>query len=337
MQNWEKFLTFIVEMKKVHLTREQRYTISAMRKQGCTQTMIARTIGKDKSVISRELKRNANPKGKYSFSYAQDMAEIRKERMKKPRRLTPLLRKKIIAMIQEDLSPQQIKGRLELENQPFVSHETIYKIIRKDKADGGTLYKHCRHRLKHRKRPVGEKITIKNRVSIDQRPEIVQLKQRFGDWEFDTIVGENNQGAILTMVERTTAFMMMEKLEHGKNAQELTKVAVRLLTAYIHHVHSITADNGTEFADHQTIAKLLKTSFFFTHPYSSWEKGLIENTNKLVRQYIPKKTNFNTLSNQDIKQIQYKLNNRPRANLNFYTPKEIFYLNLQKQKVAFRC
>jgi IS30 family transposase len=321
-------------MKKVHLTREQRYTISAMHRQGCSQKMIAQAIDKDKSVVCRELKRNANSKGKYSFGYAQDMAELRKERMKKPRKLSPYLKKKIISMIEEDFSPQQIEGRLKLENQPFVSHETIYKIIREDRQAGGKLYKHTRHQLKHRKRHAGEKIPVKNRVSIDKRPDIVNLKQRFGDWEFDTIVGENNQGAILTMVERTTAFMMMEKLQHGKNAKELTKVAVRLVYAYINSVHSITADNGTEFADHQTVAKLLKTSFFFTHPYSSWEKGLIENTNKPVRQYIPKNTNFEKLNNHQIKQIQHKLNNRPRAKLNFYSPKEIFFLNLQMQKVA---
>ena len=320
-------------MKKAQLTREQRYTISALHKQGCSQTMIAKTISKDKSVVSRELKRNANLKGKYSFSYAQDMAELRKERMKKPRKLLPELKKKIISMLEQDLSPQQIRGRLKLEKQAFVSHETIYKIIRKDKQEAGKLYTHCRHQLKHRKRPVGEKIPIKNRVSIDRRPEIVNLKQRFGDWEMDTIVGENGQGAILTMVERTTAFMMMEKLAYGKNAKELTKVAVRLLTAYINHVHSITADNGTEFANHENIAKLLKTKFFFTHPYASWEKGLIENTNKLVRQYIPKGTNFNTISQQKIKQIQYKLNNRPREKLKFYSPIEIFSLNLQNKKL----
>jgi len=324
-------------MKKVHLTREQRYTISCLHKQGCTQKLIAQTIGKDKSVISRELKRNANLKGKYSFLYAQDMAELRKERSKKPRKLLPELKKKIISLIEEDFSPQQIEGRLKLKNQPFVSHETIYKIIRKDKIEGGTLYKHTRHKLKHRKRPVGSQIPIKNRVSIDQRPKIVAEKTRFGDWEFDTIVGENNQGAILTMVERTTAFMMMEKLENGKNAKELTKVAVRLLTAYINSVHTITADNGTEFADHENIAKLLKTKFFFTNPYSSWEKGLIENTNKLIRQYIPKSTNFNDFNDLYVRNIQRKINNRPRANLNFYSPKEIFFLNLQKQKVALRC
>jgi IS30 family transposase len=323
-------------MKKVHLIPEQRYTISAMHKQNCTQQQIAEAIGKDKSVISRELKRNANTKGKYSFEYAQDMSRLRKERMKKPRKLHPWVKKEIVELIKQDWSPQQIEGRLKLENKPYVSHETIYKIIRKDKDEGGILYKHTRHKLKHRKRPVGKKISIKNRVTIDQRPEIVNARQRFGDWEIDTIVGKNNKGAIVTLVERKTAFMMMEKLRKGKNAKELSKVVTRLLMAYTRHVHTITGDNGTEFADHQTIAKMLKTKFFFTHPYASWEKGLIENTNKLVRQYISKKTNLCDINEQLIKEIQYKINNRPREKLNFYSPKEIFFLNLN-QKVAFSC
>jgi IS30 family transposase len=173
-------------------------------------------------------------------------------------------------------------------------------------------------------------------VTIDQRPEIVNTKQRFGDWEIDTIAGEENKGAIVTLVERKTAFMMMATLKYGKNAKELSKTVIRLFTAYIKHVHTITGDNGTEFADHQNIAKKLKTSFFFTHPYSAWEKGMIENTNKLVRQYIPKKTNLKPINEQQIKKIQYKLNNRPRQKLNFYSPKEIFFLNLQN-KVAFSC
>ena len=159
-----------------------------------------------------------------------------------------------------------------------------------------------------------KKISIKNRVSIEQRPEIVDTKQRFGDRKINTIVGANNKGAIVTIVE--------------------IKTVVRLLYAYSKNVHSITGDNGTEFADHQNIAKLMKTQFFFTLPFSSWEKRLIENTNKLVRQYIPKKTNFNTLNQQQIKEIQYKINNRPRKNLNFYSPKEIFFRYLNP-KVAF--
>ena len=144
-------------------------------------------------------------------------------------------------------------------------------------------------------------------------------------------MGKNNSGVILSLTERKTNFMIIEKLEHGKNAQELTKVVVRALMAYKNYVHTITGDNGTEFADHENIAKMLKTCFFFTHPYSSWEKVAVENNNKLVRQYIPKKTDFKNLNNLEIKQIQYKINNRPRAKLNFYSPKEIFFLLLQNE------
>jgi IS30 family transposase len=321
-------------MKKVHLTPEQRYTIFVMYQKKFSQKQISEIIGKDKSVISRELSRNKNLKGQYTFNYAQESANLRKERLKKPRKLHPWLKQKIIDLILQDWSPQQIVGHLKQKDQEVVSHETIYKIIRQDKATGGTLYKHTRHKLKHRKRPVDKPIPIKNRISIDQRPSIVDTKERFGDWEIDTIIGKDGKGAIVTIVERKTAFMMMEKLEQGKNAKELAKVVIRLLTGYMHDVHTITGDNGTEFADHQTIAKKLKTDFFFTHPYSAWEKGLIENTNKLIRQYIPKGTDFNTLNNQQIKEIQYKINNRPRKKLNFYSPKEKFFLSLQN-KVAF--
>jgi IS30 family transposase len=308
-----------------------------MNKQTCSQKMIAEAGGKDKSVVCRELKRNVNDNGKYSFAVAQELAEIRKERMKIPRKLNSLLRKNIVEMIEQDLSPEQITGRLKLENKPYVSHETIFKMIRTDKTEGGTLYKHTRHKLKHRKRPVGKFIPIKNRVSIDLRPEIVNTKERFGDWEIDTIVGNDNHGAILTVTERQTNFLIPEKLELGKNAAELAKTAVNALFAYRECVHTITGDNGTEFANHEFIAKKLKTKFFFTHPYSSWEKGSIENANKLIRQYIQKGTDFDTLNNQQIKQIQYNINNRPRKKLNFYSPKEIFFLNLQNIKVAFRC
>ncbi len=150
----------------------------------------------------------------------------------------------------------------------------------------------------------------------------------------DTIIEKYGNGAILTLVERTTAFCMAQKLLKGKNAKELSKIVYGMLLPYKEHVHTITADNGSEFADHQTLAKKLNTRIYFTHPYSSWEKGMIEKTNKLIRQQILEKSNFNEFSNTIIKQIQYRINERPRYKLNFYFPKEIFFLNL-KQKIAF--
>ena len=322
-------------MKKNQLTREQRYQIQVLLQAGTKRSAIASLIGKDKSVVYRELKRNKSPSGKYSAPYAQQLADLRKERLKRQRKLTKEIRTKIIKELEEEQwSPQQIKGRADKQGLPMVSHERIYQLIRLDKQQGGELYKHTRHRLKHRKRPVGgKKVVIKDKVSIDFRPAVVALKERFGDWEMDTIVGKNNQGAILTLVERQTGFLMMKKLPHGKNAKGLAKAVIALLLPFKNSVHSITVDNGTEFAAHQMIARKLKTSIYFAHPYSSWERGLNEYTNKLIRQYIPKKESLENYNDQLIKEIQYKINRRPRELLNFDNPKYVFYINLDK-KVA---
>jgi len=322
-------------MKKSHLTLELRYNIQAYKEAGKNQTEIAGLIGRHKSVVCREIQRNVNPKGKYKASQAEELAEIRKERLTRPRKMCHEIEKRIRnAMTEDQWSPEQIKGRADKLGEPMVSPERIYQFIRKDKQDGGTLYKHTRHRLKRRKRPVGEqKAIIKGKVSIDERPAVINDKTRFGDWEIDTIVGEGNKGAIVTIVERQTGFLIMKKLPQGKVAKGLANAVVELLEPYKKAVHSITSDNGTEFAEHKLIAAKLKADFFFAHPYSSWERGLNEYTNKLIRQYIPKKQSFENYNEQDIKQIQYRLNQRPRKKLGYENPKHIFYTNLET-KVA---
>ena len=183
-----------------------------------------------------------------------------------------------------------------------------------------------RHRLKNRKRPVGGKKTvIRNRVPIDQRPSAVSNKERFGDWEIDTIIGKDGKGAIVTIVERTTAFFLMRKLDKGKNAKDLARTVVDMMLPYKKYVLTITSDNGTEFAEHEFIAKKLGLKFYFANPYSSWERGLSEYTNKLIRQYIPKKSVFEKFSNEYITDMQHKINRRPRENLKFENPKSIFF------------
>ena len=173
-----------------------------------------------------------------------------------------------------------------------IQNETIYRIIRKDKRDGGSLYKNCRHRLKHRARPVGGKrIPIPNRISISERP-VEADGRRFGDFEMDTIVGKDGHGAIVTLTERSTNMLFMRKLNKGKNAKELARTVVHLLTPFKGCVKSITTDNGTEFACHEMIAKSIGTKVYFADPYSSWQKGAIENVNGLIRQYIPKNTSM---------------------------------------------
>jgi len=319
-----------------HLTKGQRYQIKAYLDCGKSKHFIAEALKVDKSTIYRELKRNSKKQGSYNPDFAQELSTERKERFASNRKFTYSVKKFVKNQLeQEQWSPEQITGYCKKHNIPMVSHERIYAYVRKDKAQGGVLFKHLRHQLKHRKRPVsGKQNTIKDRVSIDLRSDIINNKLRFGDWEIDLIIGKDRKGAIVTIVERTTAFFLMRKLPFGKNAKELAAVVIDMMLPYKKFVLSITSDNGKEFAKHTKISEKLLTEFFFAHPYSSWERGLSEYTNKLVRQYIPKKSMFETYNEQDIKDIQYKINRRPRKNLNYDNPKNLFY-KFVNEKVAF--
>lgn len=206
-----------------HLTLEQRYALKAYLECGITKTQTAKKLGVDRSTIYRELKRNRSKRDGYNPNFAHELAEERKEHFYTNRKFDTCMQKLVNKWIKEEQwSPEQIKGYCNGNNIEMVSHERIYQYIRQDKAKGGDLYKHLRHQLKHRKRPVsGKQEIIKNKVSIDDRPEVINNKERFGDWEIDLIVGKNNKGAMVTIVERTTAMVMIRKLEKGKNAQAL--------------------------------------------------------------------------------------------------------------------
>ncbi|KAA6320922.1 hypothetical protein EZS27_029365 [termite gut metagenome] len=316
-------------MKNKQLISPQRYQIQSLLQVGTSKKKIAELVNTSVSTVYREIVRNKSKRG-YTAAYAQEECDLRKERYKGKRRLTPEMERAIKKQLTTDQwSPQQICGRAKIQGLPMVSHERIYQLIRKDKADGGTLWKHTRHKLKHRKRPLnGKQISIKNKLSIELRPAVVDKKERCGDWEIDTIIGKEGKGAILTLTERKTGFLLMEKLVSGKQAVPLSKVAVRLLYPYKETVHTITSDNGSEFAEHEFIAKKLKANFYFAHPYSSWERGLNEYTNGLIRQYIRKGTDFNLYTDEFIKQVQNKINRRPREKLCFQTPSKIFYASL---------
>ena len=310
-----------------HITKVQRYQIEAYLKAGKSKDFIALELNIHRSNIYREITRNSGKRGNYRASYAQMLSEERKERLKYKRSFDLQKEKLIRTYIEkEQWSPEQIVGYCKKENIPMVSHERIYQYIRLDKEQGGLLYKNMRHRLKHRKRPVsGKQIFIKNRVSIDKRPDIINNKNRFGDWEIDTIIGKDGKGAIVTIVERTTDFFMMKKLPKGKNAEDLANIVIDMLIPYKKFVYSITSDNGKEFAKHEIISKKINADFFFAHPFSSWERGLSEYTNKLIRQYIVKKSNFNNYNDEYITEVQHKINQRPRKKNNFFSPKSLFY------------
>ena len=307
------------------LTSEQRYTISVLLQNRTKQKEIAKAINVSPSTVSREIRRNSGVRGRYNWETAQANAvqtkrrkpgnhSINKDVMEEARHL----------LVTEQWSPEQISGVLAKDGK-YISHETIYRMIRKDKAEGGTLYKHCRHKLKRRARPVGgRRISIPNRTSISERPAEVDGK-RFGDFEMDTIVGRGNHGAIVTLIERSTNMLFMRKLKKGKNAKELARTVIHLLSPFKEHVKSITTDNGTEFACHEMIGKSLGVTICFADPYASWQKGAIENANGLIRQYVPKTETFEHVSHQQITKYSKKINIRPRKKLEFKTPQECFY------------
>ena len=308
------------------LTREQRYAIYLGVQEKKTQTAIARQIGVHKSTVSRELKRNSNRFNKYGWIMAETKAHERRERTVRNRETSPsILKEARRLLLSEEWSPRQISGWLK-QRGIQVSHERIYEMIRDD--DSGELRDHCRHRMKyrrHKKRKRPTRITnIPDRVSIHERPAEADGK-RFGDWEMDLILGKGQKSAILTLCERSRNYLVMERLPQGKNPDAVAETVTRLLWPYRRNVLSITTDNGVEFCRHRRIAVALNTTVYFADSYSSWQKGTIENTNKLIRQYIPKGTDFRDLTDEYIHSVQLKINRRPREKLNFSTPKDEFF------------
>ena len=308
------------------LTQEQRYKIYAFLKAGFSQLAIAIEINVHKSTICRELQRNRGLKG-YRPKQAHLKATNRRQDAAKYVKLTPKIITLVNSLIRQDFSPDQVSGSLKRNHGVMISHETIYRHLLADKANGGSLYKHLRRSNRKRKKRYGSRNIrgqIPGRVSIDLRPTIVDNKERIGDWEIDTVIGKNHKGALLTIVERKSKYTLIQKLSY-KRSRLVADATIDLLAPYLDKVHTITSDNGKEFADHQRISKQLTAKIYFAHPYHSWERGLNENTNGLIRQYFPKNTNFKTITVESVQNVMDQLNNRPRKTLDYATPNEVFF------------
>lgn len=240
--------------------------------------------------------------------------------------MTALVIDLIDAKIIVDWSPEQISGWLKAEQGIFMSHERIYQHIWTDKLNGGSLYIHLRHSRKKRKQYASKdkRGQIRNRISIDDRPSIVAEKKRIGDWEIDTVIGKNHQGALVTIVDRVSKFTLIKKVV-SKHAEVVTEATIALLQPYLDKALTITADNGKEFAGHEKIKAALDADVYFAHPYSSWERGLNENTNGLIRQYFTKGSSFENITDKDVEEVMKKLNHRPRKSLNYKTPHSVFF------------
>lgn len=323
-----------------HLIREQRSQIYALKSTGLEQKDIATHLGVSPSTISRELKRNQGERG-YRFQQADRFAtERRYVASSERKRMTPSVVKIIEEKIQEKWSPEQISGRLKLEENIAISYESIYQHIWVDKQQGGTLYAHLRHSgKKYNKRSSGKagRGCIPNRIDIKERPAVVEEKSRLGDWEGDTIIGANHQGAILSIVDRKSKFTLLAKLDNkcADGVVKATKACFDRLSNPI--VHTITYDNGKEFSSHEKISELLDAQCYFATPYHSWERGLNEHTNGLVRQYVPKKTDFATVSAEYVEKIENALNDRPRKILSYWTPREMSQCEPSLTRTNFCC
>ncbi len=293
---------------------------------------IARNLNRSPSTLSRELKRNQSAKSLYNAQQAdQRYRQVRKACRRTCSLAWQPLRRYVVDKITDGYSPEQVSGRLWLDfpGQPHmrISHETIYRSIYTDEKLGNIL-KPCLRQRRPRRRRRGERRPtrpmIPNRVGINLRPAEVDTLERYGDWEGDLIIGANQRGAVLTLVERKSLLLRARCLL-ARKAEGVAHAAIHALASLPETWRrTITFDNGSEFAHHQTIADALNLDIYFAHPYSAWERARNENTNGLIRQYLPKASSFVGLTQQTVDSIVNQLNNRPRKKLGYRTPNEVF-------------
>lgn len=317
-----------------HLTQEQRYTISVMMEEGFSQMEIAKTIKKDKSTVCRELGRNCDLRsGKYTWDLAQRKYNQRQKTKARAIKFTDEVKTYVDKKLEEKWSPEQISKTPVNNGLTLVSHERIYQYIIEDKKNGGDKYKHLRRKKKYRRRCIVDdrRGKLVNTKSIHDRPQEVEDRTRYGDYEVDLIIGANHKKGLLTLNDRKTGKVKIRMIE-GKSSKHIAKLIVAALRREKGRIHTITSDNGREFADHQYVSSKLGITFYFADPYSSWQRGSNENLNGLIRQYFPKKTNFDTISKEEVKKVETKLNQRPRKRFDFRSPIEEFNLST---KVAF--
>jgi len=321
-----------------HLTAEERIKIECLYNSGVKQNRIAELLTRDKSVISREISRNSDKRnGSYKASLADRKSKKRQKEKLKHISYTNEVKSNVKELITLDYSPEQVSNTLKKQGKNSVSHERIYQSIWEDKKNGGSLYLHLRNNgRKYRKRG-GQKDNrgiIKNRVSIDNRPSLVEKRERFGDLEVDLIIGKNHKQAILTINDRASGMLKMMKVE-SKEATVVTAAINNALEDWKPYIYTITADNGKEFAGHETVAEALDIDYYFAQPYHPWERGSNENLNGLIRQYFKKGSDFINVTESEIKEVENKLNNRPRKRFKYESP--IFVMNqlLFNLKVAF--
>jgi IS30 family transposase len=307
------------------LTEVERYQIAVLFNRGDRQKEIAEALGRSPSTISRELRRNRGLRG-YRPKQAHGFALQKRREARKRRKVTPEVAGWIGRLLAWDLSPEQAAGYLESEKGLSLSPETVYRHVYGDRALGGTLYRRLRRVSKKYRKRYGSyqrRGQIVGRVGIEDRPVVVDRRIRIGDWEGDTVIGKRRRSALLTVVERKTLYTRIVRLK-SRDAAELADGLTGEMDRFKDRVKTLTFDNGKEFAGHRLIASRLNARVYFARPYRSWERGTNENTNGLIRQYFPKGTDFNRVTDEEIERVMDRLNHRPRKTRGFKTPAELF-------------
>ncbi|MEC5211470.1 IS30 family transposase [Psychrobacter sp. PL15] len=305
-------------MSYTHLSLGERYQIYALKGAEHSIKFIAKALNRSPSTISRELRRNKSLRG-YRPKHADGKAKLR--HANNALTIVAHVWHWVIAKLKLQWSPEQIAGV-----HGGLSHMSIYRYLWTDKKQGGGLWQYLRRKAKpYRQRLTDEtRGRINDRVSIHKRPQVVEDRSRIGDWEADTIIGQNHKQAIVTLVERKTGLVKMQRVTK-KSAHLVADAMVTLLTPVRLHVKTITSDNGKEFAEHQEVKERLYSMFYFADTYASWQRGTNENTNGLIREYLPKGCDFRQVSDDEVQAIEDRLNSRPRKRLGFKTPNQVFY------------
>lgn len=304
------------------LTSEERYTLGRLHRQGTSQADIARTLDRHPSTICRELQRNKTRyDGFYRSSRAGEYTRGRRSRSRRNLRIDSSAWEAVVYLLKLKWSPEQIARTLSQADIVRISHESIYRRIWADKKAGGDLYKHLRGSPKQRRKRYGaydSRGRLGGKRHISERPAHIELRREFGHWEIDTVAGSTSH-CILTLVERATGLTVIGKLKNHTTA-ETNRRLNKLIARAPEMFKTITADNGTEFHGYAKIEKKWGLKFYFCTPYHSWERGTNENTNGLIRQYLPKKTSMQNLTQERCDQIARQLNSRPRKRYGFNSP-----------------
>jgi transposase, IS30 family len=310
------------------ITSGERYRLSALRAQGLSNPQIARAMGRHRSTIWREVRRNAHPTdGRYKVEKANQRANGRRRRSRSHPRFSPQQLSQVWLLIQCKLSPEQVSGYLCRMGRLHISHETIYRHIWHDKRHGGGLHRHLRCAIKRRRKRYGaydSRGRLANKRMIQERPASVEDRRQPGHWEIDTVMGKGSRHCILTVVERRSGYTLIGRLA-SRTKEQATAKTIELIQKHRLHFRTITADNGTEFHGHADIEAATGVPFYFANPHHSWERGTNENTNGLIRQYLPKNTSMRSLTQDDCDQIAKALNTRPRKRHEYRTPEDVLF------------